>query len=220
MTTTPPTATLPHVDPSSMVTHAPAAPSELAAPDGHGQPSGRQRSRMALLGGLCTAGWLASVLVGHNVDWGPEVHRIGLAVHILALVLSFGAVLVVDWLGLLWLLGRRELRETARLEAAAKPLIWGGLALLLASGALVHPDLDNPVTAVKLGCVLLLMLNGLGIGSAMHQLFALPPHTRFGEIGQALQLRLLMALGISQACWWTSVLTGLFSSTARRWTGA
>lgn len=220
MTTTPPTATLPHVDLSSMTTRAPAALSGPAAPGGPRQPSGRQRRRMALLGGLCTAGWLASVLVGHNVDWGPDVHRIGLAMHILALVLSFGAVLVVDWLGLLWLLGRRELRESARLEAAAKPLIWSGLALLLASGALVHPDLRNPVTAVKLSCVLLLMLNGLRICPAMQQSFALPARTRFGEIGQALKLRLLMALGISQACWWTSVLVGLFNSTARRWTGA
>ena len=54
----------------------------------------------------------------------------------------------------------------------------------------------------------------------MHQLFALPARTRFGEIGRVLQLRLLMALGISQACWWTSVLIGLLNSTARRWTGA
>lgn len=58
----------------------------------------RQRQRLVLLGMLCTAGWLASVLVGHHVDCGPDLHRIGLAVHVLALVLSFGIILVVDWL--------------------------------------------------------------------------------------------------------------------------
>ncbi|WP_049786157.1 hypothetical protein [Pseudarthrobacter phenanthrenivorans] len=88
----------------------------------------RQRRRLVLLGMLCAAGWLASVLVGHYVDCGPEVHRIGLAVHILALVLSFGTILVVDWLGLLWLLGKVEMHASGKLEAAAKPLIWGGLA--------------------------------------------------------------------------------------------
>lgn len=77
MTTTPSTATLPHVDLSGMTNHAPAGLSGPAAPGGPRKPSGRQRSRMVMLGGLCTAGWLASVLVGHNVDWGPEVHRIG-----------------------------------------------------------------------------------------------------------------------------------------------
>ena len=181
--------------------------------------AGKQTARLILLGVLCAAGWLASVLVGHGVDCGPELHRIGLAVHIVALVLSFGTILVVDWLGLLWLLGRVHMHESGKLEAAAKPLIWGGLALLLASGALIDPDLTNPVTAVKLGAVLVLMLNGLSIAPAMHQLLALPPETRFGELGRKLRLRLMIALSVSQACWWTAVLIGLINSTLRRWSG-
>jgi hypothetical protein len=181
--------------------------------------SRRQTIRLFLLGVLCTAGWLASLLVGHFVDCGPELHRIGLAVHILALVLSFGTILVVDWLGLLWLMGKVHMHESPKLEKAAKPLIWGGLALLLASGALIQPDLTNPVTAVKLGCVLILMLNGLSIAPAMHKMFALPRETRFSELGRRLRTRLLIALSISQACWWTAVLIGLVNSTLRRWTG-
>lgn len=178
------------------------------------------RWRPMLLGLLCTGGWVASLLVGHFVDCGPELHRIGLAVHILALVLSFGTILVVDWLGLLWLLGKVQMHESGRLEAAAKPLIWGGLALLLASGALIDPDLGNPVTVIKLVCVLVLMLNGLGIAPAMHQLLALPPQTRFGELGRRLRMRLLIALTVSQTCWWTAVLIGLVNSTLRRWAEA
>jgi hypothetical protein len=87
---------------------------------------------------------------------------------------------VVDWLGLLWLLGKVEMHASGKLEAAAKPLIWGGLALLL----------------------------------------ALPPHTRFSELTRSLRLRLMIALTVSQACWWTAVLIGLINSTLRRWTGA
>lgn len=180
---------------------------------------GKQTGRLVLLGVLCTAGWLASVLIGHHVDCGPELHRIGLAVHILALVLSFGTILVVDWLGLLWLRGRVHMHESGKLEAAAKPLIWGGLALLLASGALIDPDLTSPVTAVKLVAVLILILNGLSIAPAMHELMALPPETRFGELGRKLRLRLMIALSVSQACWWTAVLIGLINSTLRRWSG-
>ena len=180
----------------------------------------RQRIQLVLLGVLCTAGWTASLLVGHFVDCGPELHRIGLAVHIIALVLSFGTILVVDWLGLLWLLGKVQMHESGKLEAAAKPLIWGGLALLLVSGSLIDPDLANPATVVKLVCVLVLMLNGLSIAPAMHQLLALPACTRFGELGRRLRLRLLIALSISQACWWVAVLIGLINSTLRRWAGA
>jgi hypothetical protein len=183
-------------------------------------PTRRQTQRLLLLGMLCVAGWLASVLVGHYVDCGPELHRIGLAVHILALVLSFGAILVVDWLGLLWLLGKVEMHASGKLEAAAKPLIWGGLALLLVSGALIDPDLTSPVTAVKLTCVLILMLNGLSIEPAMHRLLALPPGTRFTELTRRLRLRLMIALTVSQTCWWTAVLIGLLNSTLRRWAGA
>ncbi|WP_282331088.1 hypothetical protein [Pseudarthrobacter sp. AL07] len=180
----------------------------------------RQRHRLVLLGMLCAAGWLASVLVGHYVDCGPELHRIGLAVHILALVLSFGTILVVDWLGLLWLLGKVEMHASGKLEAAAKPLIWGGLALLLISGALIDPDLTSLVTVVKLASVLILMLNGLSIAPAMHRLLALPPRTRFTELTRRLRLRLMFALTVSQICWWTAVLIGLLNSTLRRWAGA
>jgi hypothetical protein len=210
------------MSPTAPAPAPPGAPHSIDEPQiSRGTAGGRGgRIRLVLLGALCAAGWTASLLVGHFVDCGPELHRIGLAVHILALVLSFGTILVVDWLGLLWLLRKAEMHESGKLEAAAKPLIWGGLALLLASGALIHPDLANPVTVVKLGCVLILMLNGLSIAPAMHQLLALPPQTRFGELGRRLRTRLMIALSISQTCWWTAVLIGLINSTLRRWTGA
>jgi hypothetical protein len=80
-------------------------------------------------------------------------------------------------------------------------------------------SLGNPVTLVKFLCVLVLMLNGLNTAPAMHQMLALPPQTRFGEIGRRLRNRLLIALTISQACWWTAVLIGLVNSTLRRWAG-
>ena len=90
---------------------------------------------------------------------GAEIHRIALAAHILALVLSFGAILVLDWVGLLWLLGRRDVHDTRRLESAAQPLIWAGLAILLISGAMLHPDLSSPPTQVKLVSILILCIS-------------------------------------------------------------
>jgi hypothetical protein len=41
----------------------------------------------------------------------------------------------------------------------------------------------------------------------------------FGELGRKLRLRLMIALSVSQACWWTAVLIGLINSTLRRWSG-
>ena len=69
-------------------------------------------------------------------------------------------------------------------------------------------------------CVLVLMLNGLSIAPSVHLLLALPPSTRFTELTRRLRLRLMIALTVSQTCWWTAVLIGLINSTLRRWTGA
>ncbi|MFF2842926.1 hypothetical protein [Paenarthrobacter sp. NPDC057981] len=166
---------------------------------------------------LCSLAWADSLLVGCTFDFGPDIQRIGLAVHIPSLVVAFGAVLVVDWLGVLWLLGRTSLRAPASLESAVKPLIWGGLALLLISGALIRPDPGSPLTWVKLVCVLVMMLNGVFMHPALRQLFTHPPGTRFVDLARRLRIRLMITAGISQACWWTAVLIGLVNSTMRRW---
>ena len=199
------------------------APAQPAASAGAGSPGGTSvpgAARRVLAALVCTAAWLASVLVGHHLDTPPEVHRIGLAVHILALVVSFGAILVIDWIGLLWLLGKREIHEPGRLESGAKPLIWGGLGMLLLSGAFINPDLGSTPTCVKLACVLVLMLNGLAIGPLMHRLLSMPRDTRFGGVSRGVRARLMLALALSQASWWTAVLIGLLNSTLRRWTGS
>lgn len=177
------------------------------------------RRKAIVLGSVCTAGWAASVFAGAFVDCGPDLHRVGLACHVIALVLSFGAILVVDWVGFLWLVGKRDIHDTRRLEAAAQPLIWGGLAVLLVSGALIKPDIANPITQVKLLCVLVLMLNGIALAPAMRRIHALPAGTHFTSIAVRLRTRLLVALCISQGCWWTAVLVGLLNSTLRRWAG-
>lgn len=187
---------------------------------GPGRQAGKPALKLVLLGVGCSAAWLASVLVGGFLDPGPVVHRIALAAHILALVLSFGAILVLDWVGLLWLRGRRDVHDTRRLESAAQPLIWGGLAILLSSGALLHPDLSSPPTQIKLVSILVLMLNGLVLTQTMKRLHVLPPETLFTAMAAGLRARLLAALCVSQACWWTSVLVGLLNSTLRRWAGA
>ncbi|MGY2745947.1 hypothetical protein [Arthrobacter sp. UYCu723] len=191
----------------------------VCEPNGSGlaRPTGRPSLKTVLLALLCSAAWLASVLLGGFLDCGTEIHRIALACHILALVVSFGAILVLDWVGLLWLLGRRDVDDTRRLESAAQPLIWGGLALLLASGAMLRPDLSSPLTQIKLLCVLMLMLNGLALAQTMKQLHLLPQGTLFTKVATGLRVRLLVALCISQGCWWTSVLVGLLNSTLRRW---
>jgi len=107
--------------------------------------------------------WGASASVSALVSPSEALGQVALSLHVLALAVGFGAVIVVDWHALLWLMGARGLRESARLAAAARPLIWLGLAGLLVSGAMLEPDLGSGLTWVKLSCVLVIALNGVSM---------------------------------------------------------
>ncbi|MBT1003174.1 hypothetical protein KIH31_11200 [Paenarthrobacter sp. DKR-5] len=161
---------------------------------------------------LVVAAWGASVAVGASATAGPLLFRISLAVHVLSLTLGFGAVLLVDWHGFLWLLGRRGIHELGRLEHAARPVIWGGIAGLLASGALLHPAVTSGPTQLKLAAVLILMVNGITIDPVIHQLRANPAETRFTELRRGTRLHMLVSMSLSQLCWWTAIIVGFMNA--------
>src|ERR1700741_1890236 len=41
----------------------------------------------------------------------PQVYRVALFIHVMAMAVGFGAVIMIDAYGLLWLFGRRTLTE-------------------------------------------------------------------------------------------------------------
>jgi hypothetical protein len=135
-------------------------------------------------------------------------------VHVLSLVIAFGAVVVIDWHGLLWLTGTRGLRELTRLAAAAGPLIWMGLAGLLASGAFLEPDMSSPTTWTKLTLVLAVGLNGALTSTINRSLSDLPRATGLSVLPPGLRARLVTATVVSQLGWWGAIIIG-FSTAAR-----
>lgn len=68
--------------------------------------------------------WAISVWVSVHVAPDPALHEVALFAHLAALVLGFGAVLVIDWIGFLWLLGRRSFRDVTRTADAVHGVIW------------------------------------------------------------------------------------------------
>jgi hypothetical protein len=178
-------------------------------------PRESHRSSRRLVGILCVtavAAWALAVAAGLSVTVEGPPRVLSLAVHILALVLAFGAILLVDWHGFLWLIGRRELAETIRLDGAAGPLIWSGTAILLFTGALLSPDLSNPWTLVKLAAVLVLMLNGIMLIPLMRRLVVMPPTTTFAALPLGQRIHMLLCLGISQTCWWAAIVIGFVNA--------
>ncbi|MET8248364.1 hypothetical protein ABZV31_30590 [Streptomyces sp. NPDC005202] len=89
------------------------------------------------------------------------MHTAALFVHLALLVLGFGAVLVADYYGLLWLTGRCTLDEAVGCTGRLHVPLWAGLTGLVVSGVVLHPDLASPATRTKLVLVLVLALNGL-----------------------------------------------------------
>ena len=174
-----------------------------------------ERSTRRLVAGLSVAAalaWLLSVTLSAAVHVDALVHALAVVLHVLFLVVAFGAILLVDWHGFLWLIGRRGLAEIIRLDGAATPLIWGGLAGMLATGVFLNPHLDNPMTDVKLAAVLVLSLNGIMLIPLMRRLARLPSGASFEDLAVGQRTHLLLCLVISQACWWTAIIIGFINA--------
>jgi hypothetical protein len=175
--------------------------------------SERSTRRLVLaLSAAATVAWLLSVTLSTAVHVGSYAHNIAVVVHVMCMVMAFGAIILLDWHGFLWLVGRRKLTETIRLDGAATPLIWGGLAGMLATGMLLNPHLDNPMTDVKLAAVLGLSLNGILLIPLMRRLARLPDDALFKDLSTGQRTHLLVCLVISQASWWTAITIGFINA--------
>ncbi|WP_327428505.1 hypothetical protein [Streptomyces sp. NBC_01236] len=138
----------------------------------------------------------------------PALHTAALFIHLASLVLGFGAVMVADYYGLLWISGRCTLSDTLSGTARLHTPTWTGLAGLVLSGTLLHPDLTSTLTRTKLALVLTLTLNGLQAGllnRRMAQHTAAPLTPRLLAWGATTAL-------ISQICWWGAVVIGFRNS--------
>jgi len=178
----------------------------------HRESERSTRRLVVALAGAAVVAWLLSVTLSPLVNLDGYVHNIDLVVHDLCLVVAFGAIILVDWHGFLWLIGRRGLGEIIRLDGAATPLIWGGLAGLLATGAFLSPHLENYMTDVKLAAVLVLSLNGIMLIPLMRRLARLPDDTAFRDLSLGQRVHLLACLVVSQACWWTAIIIGFINA--------
>ncbi len=155
------------------------------------------------------------IAVASTVHPPWAVRRGALFLHLAALVAGFGAVLVVDLHGVLWLIGRRRLGDLLQVTSALQPLIWGGLVVLVASGLFLGPNLAVPRTKIKLVLVLAATLNGMWAHGLSRQLEAHAGDATAHRVDQRLLLKVMGAGAISQASWWGATLIGFLATTSR-----
>ena len=166
----------------------------------------------AVTGAWAVAVTIAAVLPNDD----PQVSRVALFIHLMSMAIGFGAVIMIDVFGLLWLFGRRTLAELVDLDTVAHTVIAVAVGGLLASGIALQPDLATPLARCKMLLVLGLMLNGLA-AQRMLQRFrrTLPATTRGDGIPWRAFQRALAAAMISQATWWGSIAIGFITNAAR-----
>jgi hypothetical protein len=161
------------------------------------------------------AAWVVVIAVASVVHAPWPLRRGALFLHLGALVAGFGAVLVADLHGVLWLIGRRRLGDLLQVTSALQPLIWGGLIVLVGSGLLLRPNLLLPRTEIKLVLVLVATLNGMWAHRLSKRLEAHPAVATAGSVDQKLLLKVMAAGAISQTAWWGATLVGFLATTSR-----
>jgi hypothetical protein len=166
---------------------------------------------------MVVAAWFAAVVAAAVFPLDdPQVSRVALFIHLVSMAVGFGAVILIDVYGLLWLFGSRTLSEVVQLATVAHTVIALGVGGLLASGIALRPELDTPMARFKMVLVLLLMLNGLAAQRMLQRMRkSLPPDTRGANIPWTHFQRVLGAAMLSQATWWGSIAIGFITSVNR-----
>jgi hypothetical protein len=194
------------LDPASVPVSSPI-PSSASSPVSHRYRQRRPGASLWSALAVLTL-WSAMLLTVPHVAAGATVRPFALFAHLASLILGFGAVLTLDWFGLMWLLGRQRLTDLVRAAQMMHLPIWAGLTGLTVSGVLLSPDISAPLTDVKMAAVLAVALNGLAAPRVQERLVAL------GDRKPSLRLLgvAMLVATISQGGWWTATIVGFLNA--------
>lgn len=134
---------------------------------------------------------------------------IGLFLLLAGYVIGLGAVTVIDLHGFLGRHSKYWTEATTRTHKVTKPMIWAGIALVIAGGAIFYRHDYGAVTPrVFAALVTLLILNGLFLTFRVSPF--LLKRERAGKAGELLpawwQHRIMAAFIVSIVGWWGSLL--------------
>jgi hypothetical protein len=134
---------------------------------------------------------------------------IALFIHLVSLIVGFGAVIVIDFAGFLWLLKKRRLDFIVRVARVTQPLIWAGWCGLVASGIVLITlkGYVDGLTILKLFFVAMLGLNGIFLHIIKQALERRAAHGE-NNLPFIWQYRVGLSSFISQLGWWGALTIG------------
>jgi hypothetical protein len=177
------------------------------APMGRASPPAAPRQSDVALAAAAPTGVTAAVAVALHLEVPAGVHEVALVGHLAALVVGFGAVLAVDWIGLQWLRRRARLVDVlaAAVEVDDADLARPGRADRDRGAAESGPD--EPADADQAPP---------GRARWRQRAYVHRLHPRLARAGEAppvaLLLRGVASTTVSQLCWWGATVIGFLNA--------
>ena len=139
---------------------------------------------------------------------------IPLLIHLVGFALGFGAVMLVDTAGLLWVMKRAKAEQVGWISGIAQKLIWAAVAIQVVTGSmLLEPEHVTVRTKIKLAAVVVLAINGLVLDRLRKTMLA-QKQSDFWKTPRSFQLASVASISISQLCWWTATIIGFIASSS------
>lgn len=142
-----------------------------------------------------------------------DVNKFALFAHLIGFALGFGAVMLVDIIGLLWALRLQKKHQLLSVASVAQKIIWLAIGILIISGSFLLPDNLSVRTKVKLAAVMLLVINGVVL-AYLDKLAARADTEDFWKLPRKLQIASIASISFSQLLWWTAIMIGFLNSTS------
>lgn len=133
--------------------------------------------------------------------------KLALFGHLVAFATGFGAVIVMDVVGALWVLGKVPKRLMTQLGSVAQVIIWLSVGALSISGVVLLAGYVSSLMVIKLGAVATLIINGV----LLHRLNKAIDRSdveKFIELARSMQAYSVVLILISQIMWWTAIVIG------------
>jgi hypothetical protein len=140
-----------------------------------------------------------------------ELNHVLLFIHLVSLITGFGAVIVIDTFGLLWILKKVKMSFVTQVANVTQRLIWLGYTGLVLTGIplILMKESISGLSTLKIFVVLLVGLNGVYLHFIKKSM---------GEVSDDMQVsnlnkfRITLATTISQAGWWTAIVIGFLNN--------
>ncbi len=140
-----------------------------------------------------------------------ELYHVLLFVHLVSLVVGFGAVIVIDTFGLLWILGKVRMSFVTQVANITQRLIWLGYTGLVLTGIplILMKESISGLSTLKIFVVILVGINGVYLHIIKKSMGEVSDDTPVSKLNK---FRITLASTVSQLGWWTAIVIGFLNN--------